>query len=64
MTKIHNNPLLLKPFLRQILRYNLRHAPSVNRLIDATLIGNFFHAPFFFQTVDSGALASSGLFYL
>ena len=36
-------------YSRQILRYSLRKAPIVYRLIGATLIGNFVHDPFFLK---------------
>ena len=38
----------LKPFSRQVFRSSLRQALIVYRLIDVTLIGNFFLDTFFF----------------
>ena len=41
-------PFVFEFVFRRFLRYKLRMAPIVYRLISATLIGNFFDDPFLF----------------
>ena len=43
------NPLIHEFYFTSVLRYSLRFALFVYRLIVATLIGNFFGDPFLFQ---------------
>ena len=49
------NPLLHAFFFRWFLRYSLRQAVIVHRLIDAAIIGNYFGHPLF-QNRNSGQM--------
>ena len=48
------NPFLHEFYFCRFLKYNLRQTPIVYRLINAALIGNFFHDPYLFQNWNLG----------